>query len=308
MTDPIPLPATGGSRAAPAETLPTSLDQEKLTCTEDSGSAQRTSYPFNFSTLREGDRDPTLNKIVTWLVAADDDYIVYLDEQDYVEWTMNDNSLLGPDTGQYLNMVGFLEAVDTSNLAPQQIESYRRLIAEGVARLFQKNLPAAQSALQGAEKWITARNTEVARRWYLMGSGAAALASALAILALGVWFLLGALDTQFGKSIYDILMGASMGGLGAWLSVIQRSRNAELDVAAGPMLHRLEGAFRIMVGVLGAMLVALAIRAGLIVQANQLPELMVICMVAGVSERLVPSFIEQVESRAVARDATVSHT
>jgi hypothetical protein len=248
-----------------------------------------------------------LNKIITWLIASDDGYIVYLDEEDYVEWTMNDNSLLGPDVGQYLNMVGFLEAVDTSNLAPQQIKSYRRLIAEGVARLFEKNLPAAQNALNGAEKWITARNTEVARRWYLMGSGAAALVSASAILALGVWFLLGALDTQFGKSVYNTLMGASMGGLGAWLSVIQRSRNAELDVAAGPMMHRLEGAFRIMVGSLGAMLVALAIRAGLIVQANQLSEIMVICMVAGVSERLVPSFIEQVESRAVVRDASVSH-
>jgi hypothetical protein len=156
-------------------------------------------------------------------------------------------------------------APESSYLATQQVKSYRRLIAEGVARLFEKNLPAAQNAVDGAEKWITARNTEVARRWYLMGSGAAALVSALAILALGLWFLLGALDTEFGKGVYNTLMGASMGGLGAWLFVIQRSRNAELDVAAGPTMHRLEGAFRIMVGSLGAMLVALAIRAGLLV-------------------------------------------
>jgi hypothetical protein len=73
------------------------------------------------------------------------------------------------------------------------------------------------------------------------------------------------------------------------------------------MLHHLEGAFRIMVGTLGALLVALAIRAGLIVQVKQLSAIMVMCMVAGASERLVPSFIEQVESRAVARDSTASH-
>jgi hypothetical protein len=109
---------------------------------------------------------------------------------------------------------------------------------------------------------------------------------------------------QFGKNIYYILMGTSIGGLGAWLSVIQRSRSAELDVAAGQTLHYLEGTFRIMVGTLGALLIALATRAGLIVPVQQLSEIMVMCMVAGASERLIPSFIEQVESRAVARDAT----
>jgi hypothetical protein len=267
-----------------------------------SGQAPSDLFPFDFSKLREGDKDPTLNKVIKWLVDKDDDHIVYLDDEDYVEWSMNDDDALGTDTGEYLNMVGRLEAVDTSNLAPAQIESYRRMIAEGVARLFQKNLPAAKNAFDLAERWITARNTEVARRWYLIGSGCAALVSALAIFVLGFWS--GALEKLFGQSVYYILMGTSMGGLGAWLSIIQRSRNTELDVAAGPMLHHLEGAFRIMVGTLGALLVVLAIRADLIVQAKRLSAIMVMCMVAGVSERLVPSFIEQVESSAVARDAT----
>ena len=56
-----------------------------------------------------------------------------------------------------------------------------------------------------------------------------------------------------------------------------------------------------MVGALGAFLVALAIRAALIVQVKQLSALMVVCMVAGVSERLVPNFVEQIESRSVSR-------
>jgi hypothetical protein len=93
-------------------------------------------YPFKFSNLREGDEDPTLNKSVEYLVDSDDDYIVYLDEQNYVEWNMNDNSMLGVDTGPYLNMVGRLEAVNISYLKGDQLRSYRRMIAEGVARLF----------------------------------------------------------------------------------------------------------------------------------------------------------------------------
>jgi hypothetical protein len=127
----------------------------------------------------------------------------------------------------------------------------------------------------------------------------------LAVLALG--FCSAALVTQFGLDVYKIMMGTAIGGLGAWLSVIQRSRTTELDVAAGPALHYLEGAFRIMAGTLGALLVALAIRAGLLVHGTQLAAIMVICMVAGASERLVPSFIEQIEGRAV-RDPALKPT
>jgi hypothetical protein len=257
-------------------------------------------YPFKFSKLREGDKDTTLNKDIAWLIDSDDNFIVYLDEDNYVEWNMNDNDMLGPDAGRYLNQVGRLEAIDTSYLTRRQIQSYQRMIGEGVARLFQKNCEAAESAFDLAEKWINARNTEIARRWYLTGSGFATLVSAFAVFILGFWS--SALSSYFGPGVYVILMGTSVGGLGAWLSVIQRSRTAELDAAAGPMLHYLEGAFRIMVGALGSLLVALAIHASLIVQVSKLSALMVMCMVAGVSERLVPSFIEQIESRAVARD------
>lgn len=279
-----------GTKASGA--APTSSDQ-----------VERGLYPFTFSKLREQDKDPTLNKVVTYLIDSDDNFIVYLDEDYYVEWNMNDNNMLDFDTGQYLNMVGVLEAIDTSHLTPEHVKLYRRMIAEGVARLFQKNLPAAQAAFDLAEKWVTARNTEIARRWYLLGSGGAALVSALAVVFLG--FGGDALRGYFGPEVYNILMGTSVGGLGAWLSVIQRSRKTELDVAAGWMLHSLEGAFRIMVGMLGSLLIALAIRAGLIVQVEHLSAMMVMCMVAGASERLVPSFIEQIETRAVARDPSI---
>jgi hypothetical protein len=258
-------------------------------------------YPFDFSALCEGDEDRLLKKKIVWLIDSDENYIVYLDEENYVEWNMNDNSMLGADTAPYLNMVARLEAVDVSNLTVEQVKSYRRMIAEGVARLFQKSLDAAKDAFTDAEKWVMARNTEVARRWYLAGSGGAALISLLAVSILGFWS--SALRDSFGIPVYNILMGASMGGIGAWLSVVQRSRTTELDVAAGRLLHHLEGAFRIMVGTLGALLIALAIRAGLIAQVEHLSAIMVMCMVAGVSERLVPSFIEQVESRAIARNA-----
>lgn len=253
---------------------------------------QEALYPFVFSNLREGDHDPTLNKTVKWLINCDDNFIIYIDEDLYVEWTMNDNKMLGPEAGPYLNRVGQLEAIDTSYLSEIRITSYERMIAEGVARLFDKNFEAAKDALDLAEAWITARNTEVAKRWYLVGAGLAALVSVLLVLVLGLWN-----QPLRALPYFNVMVGTAFGGLGAWLSIIQRSRTAGLDVAAGPMLHYLEGAFRIMAGSLGALLVAMAIRAGLFIQVERISVLIVICMVAGVSERLVPSFIEQMETR-----------
>jgi hypothetical protein len=52
---------------------------------------------------------------------------------------------------------------------------------------------------------------------------------------------------------------------------------------------------------LGAFLVALVLHANLVAWGKSLSAIMVICMIAGVSERLVPSFIEQIESRVTAQ-------
>ena len=281
----------------PPTTNPPASGQGSRAGATGNGPAQATMYPFTFSKLRENDEDPTLGKTVKWLVDSDDDFIVYIDQDLYVEWNMNDNNMLGKGTGSYLNRVGQLEAIDTSNLGSARIVPFKRMIAEGVARLFDKNQPeqnftAAKEALDFAEQWITARNTELARGWYLSGSGIAALVAVAAALILGYWY-----ETLYTLLYFKLMIGTAFGGIGAWLSVIQRSRTTGLDVAAGPMLHYVEGVFRIMAGSLGAMLIALAIHAGLFAQSNRLSVILVICMIAGVSERLVPSFIEQMESR-----------
>jgi hypothetical protein len=130
------------------------------------------------------------------------------------------------------------------------------------------------------------------------GASAIALLSALAVSLFGFLSL-----KELTPDGYSTLMGTLVGGLGAWLSVIQRSRSTELDVAAGPVRHHVEGALRILTGILGSFLVALAIRAGLSLPGKDLSVIMVIGMVAGASERLVPSLIEQIEARAVSRNS-----
>jgi len=255
-------------------------------------------YPFKFSTLAEGDFDPTLRHTIEWLIDSDDDFIVYIDEQNYVEWNMNDNDMLGADTGQALNRIAQLESFDTDELSSEKRAVYARMIAEAVARLFQKDVKSADAVLTLAEEWIKARTTEIARTWYLTGAGLASLVCAVVV----VWLVFFGGRPQgvdpVGSAIHMILLGSFVGGLGAWLSVLQRSRTVSLDITAGRRMHQMEGIFRIMVGVLGAFIVVIAIRADLLGKFNHLSAIVLMCVAAGVSERMVPSLIQQIESRA----------
>jgi hypothetical protein len=273
---------------------------QQVNARPDSDAPQEGLYPYRFSKLSEGDYDPTLKKTVEWLIDSDDEFIVYIDEKGYVEWNMNDNKILGEGTGEHLNKIAFLESFDTGKLSSDQREVYARMLGEAVARLFQKDLEAAKGALVAAEEWIIARTTEIARRWYLEGAAWASLLAAIA----AVFFVFGgdlipAGVGPMGSPKHTVLLGACAGGLGAWLSVmIQRGRLTALDITAGAWMHYLEGIFRIMIGVLGALIVALAIKANIIGHVQQLSASLLLCMVAGFSERLVPSLIEQIESRS----------
>src|SRR5262249_28958156 len=148
-----------------------------------------------------------------------------------------------------------------SHLRKKERDSYQRLIAEGVARLFEKDLLAAQGAFEFAERWITARNGEVAQFWYLEGATIVGLLPALGALVIGVGVVS---PNDLMREVYNTLIGTLSGSLVAWLSLIRRSSSTELHVAAEPVRLCVEGALLIMTWILGSFLVVLSIRAALI--------------------------------------------
>lgn len=258
-----------------------------------------TPYPYNFSALREGEPDPVLGKTVKWLIDSDDDYIVYVDEDDYVEWTMNSNAMLS-DASDLLTRVGWLEAAKIDHLQQRQIETYKRLIGEGVARLFGGNYKAAATALDAAEKWITARNQEAARLWYLQGTTTGLVLVSLMFLYACWWYNFNILTMVQARPV--IYTAAFLGGVGATLSVLQRSGQTALDIAAGSLVQRVEGLARVATGSIGAAFVALLLRSGTVLpnlgSTGSKSVFLAVCLVAGISERLVNTLAGGVESSA----------
>jgi len=254
----------------------------------------------NFSCFQEGDIEPTLGKTIKFLIFHEIAYIVYLDTDNFVEWSTN--SQYGPypdDLGLVTNKVGLLEALSMSLLSPRHSLPFRRLLGESLARaLSERDAKNALAILDHAEEYMTARSRERARTWYL---SAAAIVTTIILIIVGtLWFDRAATTNILGKTAFDTVLGAGAGSLGALLSIITRSNDISMDASAGPIVHYLEAAARIVVGVAGGCIVALAIKANLVLGSinsiNSLALLIVICIIAGASERLVPGLIKQIES------------
>jgi hypothetical protein len=260
----------------------------------------------DFSSFQEGDIEPTLGKEIKFLIFHEKSYIVYLDSENFVEWSTNDHYGDYPDDlGSVINSVGHLEALSMSRLSPEHRLPFRRLLGESLARaLSERTSTNALAILDHAEKYLNARSRERARTWYL---SAAAIATSLVMLIVGIfWLRRGVMTDLIGGTGFEIVLGAGAGSLGSLLSIITRSNEISMDASAGSKVHYLEAVARIVVGVAGACIVALAIKANLVLGSinaiNSLALLIVICIIAGASERLVPNLIKQIEGRVSFND------
>jgi hypothetical protein len=248
----------------------------------------------DFTSFCEGDVDPTLNKKIQTLIDRETDYLVYLDEDLYAEWTFNGDTPSGFE--DVANRIGRLETLSITQLLPNQRAPFERLLAESMARVLgDKNEEKAKAVLDEAEAYLKARGTENARRWYLGGVAriglpalviAGALLLALKWVPSGVW-----------REVLEILGGTALGALGAFLSVASRTEGITFEPVAGPDIHRFEGGIRVVVGMAGALFVALAIKSDLLLGilhslTHPFLAMLLACLVGGASERLVPGLID----------------
>jgi hypothetical protein len=252
----------------------------------------------DFGTYCEGDLEPTLNKRINALIDCTNDYIVYLDDDLYVEWSFTHDHGDSPDGfDEVANRIGHLETLSITQLSRDQREPFARLLAEAMARILgDRDEGKAEAVLDKAEAYLKARGTENARRWYLQGSGIVAL-MALAVAAM-LLLIRSRVANPGWLGALDIMIGTAMGSLGALISIGSRAESIHLEPVAGPKIHKFEGMVRLMAGMAGAFFAALAIKADLLLGVFQslshpFLALIVACIVSGASERLVPGLIRK---------------
>lgn len=237
---------------------------------------------------------------IEYMLWDDKDLLIFIDSDGFVwyEWS----ETFTPPAGfeEVRNRIGVLEAIDTSYLKQRQVLSFKRMLGDAlICILNEKNQKAALDNLDKAQAFIAARNQEAARWWYVTSSSLAAII--VGLFALFSWSIHSWIVNLLHPGFMDFLYASCAGGIGAWLSILLRVGSVPLDSSAGRWMYYLEGVSRIAVGFLGAIVITLAYKLGLVFSIiNQVPDsrLEGVCFVgffAGISERLLPNFIRRVE-------------
>ena len=258
----------------------------------------------SFNSYCEGDVDPTLNKRIHTLIDSDDTYLVYLDDQFYVEYSWTSKyGQTPPGFSEIANSVAHLETLSMIYIVADQMESFRRMVGESLARIVgDKDLEKARQSLEVAQSFLAERSLERARTWYLKASSTA---TAIALFFGGVlWLLRQWLISNVGPNAFEVILGGLFGALGSFMSIWIRSERIQMDAGAGKSIHQWEGSARIVVGVACAVAIALGVKASIVFgftksTDHSLAYLLVICIAAGFSERLFLNLIGQVHDLAL---------
>ncbi len=157
----------------------------------------------------------------------------------------------------------------------------------------------ANKLLDKAEMYLKTRGTENARIWYLIGSSITAIIYLIILCIIG--FYRSDITNSYNLDTFEIIFGTLIGGLGAVFFIFTRSNKIIMDPAAGAFIHYVESASRVFAGSLGALLIALAINANVILgiikySDYSFPLLLTLCFCAGASERFVSGIIKKIEN------------
>jgi hypothetical protein len=263
----------------------------------------RESTPGEHYALKKGDLDPQLNKIIEEVVLNTNEFIVYVADDCSVQWRTTDDHTPSDHCGEVLNQVSLLEAQSKFITDKHILCSIRCQIAEGLARCFSgQDREYSLAIFREIEAQLRARNKETSWKWYFESAYFVTLAC---IVSFGLlWLFRDAAKYVVGVTAYEVVLGSLCGAIGALLSVTVRGNRLVLDANAGKAIHQLEGLSRVGAGLIGALFVSLGIKSGLIMgganfSGNKLSLLLVFCIIAGASERLVPSLVESFEKAAL---------
>lgn len=231
-----------------------------------------------------------------YLVIDSEEYIVFIDTENHIDWiTSDDYDKTKRDEKKHLDIlhkIAVLECKPNEGLSEKVIIDFKRLLGEALSCSFCHSYETAENIILDAEKYIQNRGEELSRLWYLSTAGNFTLI--VVIFGIIAWILKDCFIYFLGKTFFECSLSMVVGSLGALLSIIMRMGEEKLDIHAGKLIHKLEAKYRIIAGMLSALLVVFAISSEIIFPMFLKVEnpnifLLLISFIAGMSERLAPS-------------------
>lgn len=217
---------------------------------------------------------------------------VFFTRDNQLRWLYKENGGVVP-----YRLLGGVSEFDSimAAIAVSVPKAYRRETYAHLGKALFATLHTPEGTKPGKEfrkvrLFVTKKAKEHARLAYILASLAAA--TALTLIVVPIYFL-----TSTEASAL-VALGGCFGAVGATISVLHRNPFLELDPWMSTRYHAIQGISRIVLGFIFGGIFVLASKANFVlgvIRENPYP-LLVSCIVAGFSERLIPELLSKFES------------
>jgi hypothetical protein len=249
----------------------------------------------SFESLKEGDTDPVLGKMIEVLIENGNNFIVYLDQQLKVRHSVSTSYEKFPESyGEVLNRIALLDGLTgRSFMSRKEMLEYRCMTGTAIARMYENaSEEIIFEMLESAEEFLNCRITETARILYF----ASATAAVLCLLA--CYILISLSESFCSGTAYEFISGIMTGAAGAYLSLIMNSKKRNVNPASGCTIHFFESVTRLLIGMIGSFFISLLVYAGFLnpgINNDVFMNILIFSFIAGFSERMVPNIIHHFE-------------
>lgn len=225
------------------------------------------------------------------------DYVVWEDNENRIWYeTSNRDLVKAEDFHKFWNLYQIARSRSLHNLREDAVAPYLKMLSSSLASALEGQFMAAAEALEAASTFIKTANERVSRRRYTTG---AIVALVLFLVTSGSLALFLAQD----QILLDMARIATLGGsLGAVLSALAGKRSGlGFDPDATQSEAILNGAMRVVYGVISAFVAVLVFKSGivstpLITQENESLALVVVAIAGGFAERWAADLIQRFSS------------
>lgn len=251
--------------------------------------------------LKAGDAEPSLGKTIKEIIVSDTDFVVYMDTDGGIQWVTSTE--IGSDFGKIQNQISYWESICNKLFTKEDKEegyAYKALLAEGLARiLHNNNRDDAQSIIDSTSANITKQGTQILRQEYIKASLAATGVVLSAVLI--VFAIQEHSPVRFSGNALVIVLTALCGGIGSFVSTMSGLTAYSPDISLSKKIYWFDGALRVAYGVLAGFIIALGIKANLVLGTigtdHNIYAIPFMGLLSGASEKILPSIIGKMEEK-----------